>query len=213
MKGLTLEDFDHVAGGIGVDRFAVGDGFEQEEKTVRGGGVAEALFEGFAVFHAAQYFHFVGVEGVHRGADIFDAKFFDEEIGGEIAAFGDHQFAELCEGLRLAFEFVESVVGIVGGVEFVDRAIDDAVKFVSDRKWIVEFQLPFPSLVEEFDHDRNFHGAGGMKGFVIAGEPLSFSVESAKSDRHIGAAFLDSGLDDGNRLGELRILCVSAVRA
>ena len=63
-------------------------------KSAGGGDVVEALFEGFVVFDAAKNVHAVGVQGVDGRADVFDAEFFDDEVCGEIAADGDHEFAQ-----------------------------------------------------------------------------------------------------------------------
>ena len=77
----------------------------------------------------------------------------------------------------MAFGFVELGFGIVGGIEFVGGAVDDGVEFVVDGDFVGELELPFLDLVKEFNHHRDFHGAGGVKGVVGVKEEFGFAVE------------------------------------
>ncbi len=122
-------------------------------QAMRGGRVVEALFKGLVVFDAAEDAHAIGTESVYRGADVFDAQLLDEEVGGEIAADGDHEFAQLMERASLTFDFVEVEFGIVRGIEFVDGAVDDGMEFVADGQRVVEMEFAFACLSKEFDHD------------------------------------------------------------
>ena len=71
---------------------------------------------------------------MNGGADIFDAEFFDEQIRGEIAADGDHQFAKLAKRAGMPLGFIEIGFGIDGGIELEDGAVGDGMKFVVDSK-------------------------------------------------------------------------------
>ncbi len=151
-------------------------GGQQLEERAGCGYVVQSLIKGLLVLDAAEDVHAVGIKRMNGGADIFDAEFFDHQICGEVAADGDHQVAELAEGAGLSFGFVEIGFGINGGVEFEDGAVDDGMKFVVDDEGIVEAQLPFLYLMEEFDHYGDFHGAGGVEGIVGVEEEFGFGV-------------------------------------
>ena len=94
VESLALQDGEHLLRGIWSSGGVVGNGGEEDLKSAGAGDVVVALLEGFVVFDAAKNVHAVGVKGVDGRADVFDAEFFDDEVGGEIAADGDHEFAQ-----------------------------------------------------------------------------------------------------------------------
>jgi len=192
---------------VRVNRFALCYGGQQLEERAGCGYVVQSLIKGLLVFDAAKHVHAIGVERMNCGADIFDAEFFDHQICGEVAADRYHQVAELAEGAGLAFSFVEIGFGINGGIEFEDGAVGDGMKFVVDDEGIIEMQLPFPELVEEFDHYGNFHGAGGVEGIVGSEKVFGFGVEGAKCYGDFGVGIGDALLDllgGGGEFGVLR---------
>lgn len=192
---LALEDGEHLLRSVRAGGGVVGDGGEEYLEGAGGGGVVEALLEGFGVFDAAKNVHAVGVQGVDGGTDVCDPEFFDDEVGGEITADGDHEFAELGEGARLALGFVKVGFGVVCGIEFVGGAIDDGVELVVDGERVGEFELAGLNLAVEFDHNGHFHGAGGVEGVIGVVEPFGFAIESAEGDADVGMGVGDALLD------------------
>src|SRR5258708_32291955 len=80
------------------------------------------------------------------------------------------------------------------------------MKFVVDDEGIVEAQLPFLYLMEEFDHYGDFHGAGGVEGIVGVEEIFVGVIEHAEGDGDFCAGFGDALFDLLGGGGELGIL-------
>lgn len=196
---LVQENVGHLAGGFGIDGLAERNGFEKLLQRTGRSGVVHPLVEGFWVFDTTKNVHAIRMKQMHGGADVRDAELCNEEVGGQIAAHGNHQLGKLLQRSRLTFGLVQAGFGIVGGIEFVDGAVDQAVKLVADRQGILELELAFADLVKKLDEHGNFHGAGGVKGVVGVEEPFGFSIERAKGDGDVRAAFLNTPLDDRDR--------------
>jgi hypothetical protein len=197
---LALEDFDHLRRGVFVNRLAVRDGGEKFEERVGGGGVVQSFFESFAVFDTTQDVHAVGVERMNGVTDVVYTEFLDDEVRGEIAADGDHEVAELAEGAGLAAGVVEVGLGVVGGIESVDGAIDEAMEFIFYEERFVESELAFSDLMKELDHDRNFHGAGGVEGIGVVRGIFEAAVKGAEGKADVGAALANFAFDAGDDL-------------
>jgi len=183
---LAFEGGDHSERSFWARSGVIGNGGEEDFEAPGRGGVVEALFEGFVVFHTAEDVHAVGMQGMDGGVDVLDAKFFEHEICGEIAAHGNHEFAQFGEGASFSLRFVEIDFRVVGRIEFVGRVIDDGTEFVVDHKRISEFNFAGLDLSVQLDHDGNFHSAGGVKGVLRVVEPCGFPVESAEGDADFG---------------------------
>src|ERR1700681_55924 len=149
IEALTLEDFDHMPGGLLIHGLPRSDRVEELEKPTSGRGVIQALFERLVVLDAAQDIHAVRTQGMNRGADIVDAELFEQEICCEGAADRDHELAKLCQRARLSNSLVQIRFRVITGIERVDRAIHQTTKFVLHPERIVECQLSLLPLVEK----------------------------------------------------------------
>src|SRR5579864_722970 len=76
--------------------------------------------------------HSVGTERVDPGTDVIDPELLHQEVGGKIAADGDHELAQLRERACLAHRAVELGFRVVKRIQFVGGAVRQAVKLVAD---------------------------------------------------------------------------------
>ncbi len=185
---LAFEDFHHGVAGRWVHRFGLGNGLQQDEQCAGSGSVVDALGKGLAVFDAAPHLHAIGMQRVHGAADVFDAQLVDEQVGSEIAADGDHGFAEPAERHRLSNGLVHFGVGIVGGIKLINAGVHDAAKLVLNRERLVQTHLPCLHLGKQLDHDGNLHRAGGVERLVCGDEEFVSAIEGAQGNGNFSAA-------------------------
>ncbi len=72
------------------------------------------------------------------------------------------------------------------------------MEFIVDGDFVGYLELPFLDLMEEFNHDRDFHGAGGVEGVVGVIEEFGFAVEGEEGDAYIGVG-------SGDAIGDLSL--------
>ena len=60
--------------------------------------------------------------------------------------------------------------------------------------------------MEEFDHDGNFHGAGGVERFIGVVEPFRLAIEGVEGDSNVGVRDRQCCWTSLGGGGELRIL-------
>jgi hypothetical protein len=90
---LPFEDCNHRSAGVLVDGLAFRNGGQEALQRAGGGCVIQPLLIGLFVFHSAQDAHTIRAKGMNGSANVFDAELLDQQIGGEVAAPGDHQVA------------------------------------------------------------------------------------------------------------------------
>ena len=135
---LALEDRDHLRVRRGIHRLSLRQLVEKDLKTSRGRAVIEALVEGLAVLDATQHLHAIGAQPRHRAPDVLDTQLFNQQVRREVTAHGDHRFAELPQGQRLAHGGVDLLVRVVTFAQRVRAAVDDALELVADVQRVVE---------------------------------------------------------------------------
>jgi hypothetical protein len=86
------------------------------------------------------------------------------------------------------------------------------VKFVANGQRFVEANLPSFHLLKQFNHDRDFHGAGRVKAAIRVVTPLSFAVERNEKDPDVGMGCRDLRLDLLRGVTQLRFLREGAQR-
>lgn len=139
------------------------DRVEQNREVPRRGGVVEPPLEGLAILHPAEDCDGVGPQSPRRGLDPGRAHPSEDEVGGQVAAAGDHQPGQPAERDPLALQPIEGRVGVLAGVQMVGGAVHDRLELVADRHRIVPAQLTPVDLKGQFDQDRHLHGAGRVE--------------------------------------------------
>lgn len=132
---------------------------------------------------------------MNDGANVFHAEFLDEQICGEIAAHGDHQFAQLAMRSGLTFGLVEVGGGIVVRVKVEGRAIDERIKLIVDDERIIKGELALLRLMKELDHDGDLHGARGVECVVGFVGPFRSAIQGVEENSDIGVGGKDASFN------------------
>src|SRR5690606_28817673 len=87
--------------------------FINHHEIVRSSGIAESGFVRLYAFHTPQHLNILCPQLPHRLRHVLSPEIIDENIGGEVAASGDHPLNQFAPGDLLADELIQIWIAIV----------------------------------------------------------------------------------------------------